>query len=78
MHFLQTLLDIDSSRVASLLLTMPRLTPLLSEVVEELRSDDQHLYSALHALFTYRSVVVCIFVALRNLNANRCVSNSRE
>ncbi|KAK4298989.1 hypothetical protein Pmani_028696 [Petrolisthes manimaculis] len=52
---IRTLLDIDSSRVASLLLTMPRLTPLLREVVEELRSDDQHLYSALHALFTYRS-----------------------
>ncbi|XP_042868274.1 vacuolar protein sorting-associated protein 8 homolog [Penaeus japonicus] len=52
---IKSLLEIDSSRVASLLLTMPQLTPLLPEVTSHLRGEPQLLFNALHALFTYRS-----------------------
>ncbi|KAG7169921.1 Vacuolar protein sorting-associated protein 8-like [Homarus americanus] len=52
---IKTLLEIDSSRVASLLLTMSQLTPLLSDITQQLREDPQLLYNALHALFTYKS-----------------------
>ncbi|KAK7082685.1 Vacuolar protein sorting-associated protein 8 [Halocaridina rubra] len=52
---IKTLLDIDCSRVASLLLTMPQLIPLLSDVMQKLRGDTQYMYFALNALFTYRS-----------------------
>nr|XP_045621529.1 vacuolar protein sorting-associated protein 8 homolog isoform X2 [Procambarus clarkii] len=52
---IKTLLEIDSSRVASLLLTMPQLMPLVKDITLQLRDDEQLLYNALHALFTYRS-----------------------
>ncbi|KAK8727977.1 hypothetical protein OTU49_009327 [Cherax quadricarinatus] len=55
LRHIKTLLDIDSSRVASLLLTMSQLTPLLNDITLHLKDDDQYLYNALHALFTYRS-----------------------
>ncbi|CAL4079363.1 unnamed protein product [Meganyctiphanes norvegica] len=52
---IKTLLELDSSRVASVLLTLPMLTDLIPEIVETLRLDSQMLYNFLHGLFTYRS-----------------------
>ncbi|XP_066963121.1 vacuolar protein sorting-associated protein 8 homolog [Macrobrachium rosenbergii] len=55
LNHIKCLLDIDSSRVASLILTMPQLTPFLDDVMTKLRGDNKYMYSALHALFTYRA-----------------------
>ncbi|XP_063851088.1 vacuolar protein sorting-associated protein 8 homolog isoform X1 [Scylla paramamosain] len=51
---IKTLLEIDNSRVASLLLTVTQLSPLLPSITDQLRGDTDSLFSLLHALFTYR------------------------